>query len=499
MACPMRFSPHPCSHPPVPADTRDLQHAEMRSRRKRVTQTGSKATSHALHSLPEALLDFTLDETLDLFHVIGAAALRKPSIERPPLRRDKSVLAHLPNRREIPRIPVQDRVTIVREAIEILRDWPSAFWRVLENCEDRFSDPSASAPMLRDLGSVYKILVKVTREERNGRPLPLLSEALEEYRKRKSPGRPGATIRTTDPLASRLGRYVSVVSLSAENGLSYSLAKQIYRRTIAGLDQESYDAPDPVLVAEFTRRYKLLVGSQRQSVNQQDMCEILIGDRLRYRFADWHAPDLLPLDPSIQGFKKSVRYDLAVVNDLLSRLRQRVCRVAGVHGLIQIASHAFMARFATSGYGRAEVLRDLLAGRLPYYAAVLSPRYADFHLDPAEATAILQRRYMTVRTFEARFVSWTEAQTLFIAAFGPDIDFTRAKCGELRRTGVVTCLQHKDRRFLHREQLFAWADEHLAPPGRSVRLFLEESGLQVTEHVMYHSRPYNKGRVCMPV
>ena len=42
VACPMHFGPHLCSHPPSQADTRDLLRVEMGSRRKRVTQTGSK-------------------------------------------------------------------------------------------------------------------------------------------------------------------------------------------------------------------------------------------------------------------------------------------------------------------------------------------------------------------------------------------------------------------------------------------------------------------------
>jgi hypothetical protein len=45
VACPMRFGPHLCSHPPGQTDTRDLPRVEMGSRRKQVTQTGSEPLS----------------------------------------------------------------------------------------------------------------------------------------------------------------------------------------------------------------------------------------------------------------------------------------------------------------------------------------------------------------------------------------------------------------------------------------------------------------------
>lgn len=90
--------------------------------------------------------------------------------------------------------------------------------------------------------------------------------------------------------------------------------------------------------------------------------------------------------------KPGVRHDPEAVRDLLARLRRGVRAVERFDGLVRIGGHGVMSRLPSPGYGRAGLLRDMLAGRFPYYDAAAEPRYADFHVDPDEAAAFFRRK-----------------------------------------------------------------------------------------------------------
>ncbi len=84
MACPMRFGPHLCSHPPGRADPRDPLKVEMGSRRKRVTQTGSKRAARrpkpAKLAVNATLRTYVQDRLAGVVVAPGGAAVAGPAV-----------------------------------------------------------------------------------------------------------------------------------------------------------------------------------------------------------------------------------------------------------------------------------------------------------------------------------------------------------------------------------------------------------------------------------
>ena len=459
---------------------------------------GAAADARSIRPLPEQVLSFTLNEALDCCHVLGTVALAKLSRERPPARRDGSVRTHLLNRREIHQNPFLERLEILTAAAFVLADWPTNFWRMLDGLRGRLLDPKASDPMSRDFGAVYKALYALAIEGRSGRPLPLVWQALDSYRSRNYPSRSRVTIVSFDPTVSKLSKYLNVSSLSKDRGLSYGVATRIHRRVLERIKREMHDAPDKILVAEFKRRFEDLGERFKNSISQKQMRSLLVGEDVTLLYADWHTPDLLYLDPETQGLQFSIRYDKPRVLQLLARLRQNAQRVASCSRLMRVASLDFMVRLPPS-YGRPELLRDMLAGRLPYYSAVTEPKYADFHVDPVEAFAYLWKRHTLTKTLAAQFVTRREAEEMFAAAFGSNTQFPLSLSKELRRTGRVRWTLHGGKPLHNLGDLLGWADAHLAAPGQSIAAFLEDAGISVIGGVRHHNQPFQVNRIRAPI
>lgn len=447
-------------------------------------------------AFPAPFNDLALGELLDCLHLFGTIALARTTREAAkPRRRDGTVAPLLLKRREILKADAAERAELLAAAASLAQGWPDALWRALDEARGRLSDREHRDPMGRELGPIYNALLNPPLPGKDGRPLAFLWEAARAYRADRYGFRRKAKITSTDPVANRLARHLSTAQLAASHGVTPLYAQKIYRLVLAGLEPDLVAAPDRFLVAEFQRRFKAAFETLRTTLGSHAARASLLGEGTTMRLREWCAPDLLTVAPGTRGMSRGTRFDAQRVRSLLDRLRRNARMVESLDGLVRLSSRKVMQRLTSPTYSKAALLRDMLAGRFPYRAAVAEPKFADFHVDFDEAARFVDRNVAMLRILQAGWISRREVDDLLGAAFGADFEFTRAASRHVRQTAGVPWTKHNKVVLFQRRAVLAWVDEHVAPPGRSVGAALAVGSLAVTSETRrFNVKAYRSGR-----
>ena len=427
-------------------------------------------------ALPEPFRQLALGELLDCLHRLGSIALAKLSCHSSLRRRSGSLLPHLLTSREVPGLELAERRAILAAGTSILQDWPAGLWRTLDGLRGKFRDEQSSDPMAREFGTIHNALVAVPPRSADGRPVFAVWNAARAYKAERYAASLKTRITTTDPVARRLSNRLRAVDLAVEYGIGLAYARRVYRQVLTDVGPMTVEASEDDLSAEFRVRFGRLLGQAESSLGQADASAVLLGPGAKVNPKKLRAPDLLTPLPELRGVKFGVRYDRAQVLDLLGRLRQNARLVESLDGLVALSCPRALQRLAKQGYGIAGLLRDMLSGRLAYFTAVAQPRFVDFHVDLADAHAAVRETARLCQILSARFIAPRELNMLLGSAFGPGVTFTRSMSKELRATGQVPWCRDGSTVFFQLADLLAWADERLAPLGRTVRACLPWPG-----------------------
>jgi len=334
------------------------------------------------------------------------------------------------------------RVALARlqAAMEVIDGWPGSYVALIRGVEGRNAAADASTVTGAFATSIGRSLLNPALGIA-GLPLGVLRDAADRYwDDHHAARRRRRNLATADPTARRLRGVFGIKELAHAlgGGQGDELHRSVLRRVLAGLTDDDRVLGVEELAALVRGRTVALHRAAMASLSSEAVKDIVEGKTHAGTLNGWEHPLLIPADPALHGLRYTNRraYDPAVVDRALARLRTVARRVERPGGLERLVSGC-MGRRLRPWYTKADVLLDVLAGRLPVYAAVDAPRLGDLLVDAGDVLRLSTARVPADRPVHEGFERYDRANAALERRFGPEARMTLGEFRRLARGGLV--------------------------------------------------------------
>ncbi len=395
--------------------------------------TGASAVGWALE-LATPFTRISANDYMSYMEVIGTAATTsaKEDVRVEGLARRYALGA------KVKQPPLTAALARIEAAAVIMDDWPGALHALLKNLRER-GGATQSSDLAAALPTVAGRSLLRPRRGSNGLPLRLIYEAVDGYWRLHGPAECRKRNLTVENAAAlKMHSFLNATTLAAAVGSrrATGLHSRILRRVLDEVSPENLTLP-PGDTADLLLRH--CVGRHRAVVDTMTghaAVRILEGRSSNTTLSGWNHPNLVPVDPALQGLrlKHSALYSTASVHSALARMRAASRRPDEEHRLSALVSVAMKLAPLRPWYGKTALLLDLLDGTVPVFATVEDVRLDDLLVDLAALKTHIASRDPALRS---EYLALAKLNEFLLIKLGPGSSMGLEETRRLVRAGAV--------------------------------------------------------------
>lgn len=348
----------------------------------RTEVTGYISLAKAPDLIPVPFDTLNLNDLLAAMDLIGTAATTPAD--------EDEVVGHFHARYGAagPARRVKDIATRTEAAVRIMRNWPEAWYDVLDDLATR-SPPGASHLQDRAILAT-RIGRRCLAPDRglDGIPLPVIADATAAWLKeRHGFERRRRPTSARNSVALMIGRVMPAEAVAARLDVEPYLAdfRRIYQEALDAMVADGASGTPAELGDELLRRVRLRWEALDATVSSVTASEMIEGFAAEKGLKGWDHPDLIMPATGFEDLarKRKWSYRVANIEGILARLREVSTRIDDVAGLDHLTT-GVMRRTLTPHYDKTALLLDVLSGRVPTYRTVDEPRLRDLYASLTE-------------------------------------------------------------------------------------------------------------------
>lgn len=327
----------------------------------------------------------------------------------------------------------------VSAATEVLKDWPSTFFGLMNNARGRNpSPPESTAPREAFATDVGNALLFPPRGL-DGLPIRRMAKAVDEYC-RGVFGRAWRTRNfvTRQVTARRLFRRMTVEGLSqATEGTFYPAAvRRWLLDALDNLDEAELGLGNGALCEALTCRIVELRDRASEALSVRDVKYLLDGADHTRTLRPWSdACGLIP-DREISLLRGRPYYDKSRVDLVRFRLSEVAKPIEGNIGLTPFHPDGFRLLGLSKGLTKADLIRSVLIGSIAVYSSDDLPNLSTLFFD-LEARRRFQREKFEAERVASEYVSYYQLRRILAAEFGSEQIINTAGFREMHASGLV--------------------------------------------------------------
>lgn len=321
----------------------------------------------------------TANDFVSVLHLLGRAAATPAEHDRP---YSPGWLVY--RKGDIGSTPLSVELDRVSGAVEIMSDWPQAYWKLLDRIRGRNADGTGKDEVRRAFATEigYSLLYPIRGS--NGLPLaPIHNESQRYCVEQMGVKRTARNLSTHHPLALRLYSNMNLKSVAKLCGAhpARPLTRRCFVHALDSVTQAELHMDNIDLAALVGQRTKDIFDRCNNALFPSEARLVLEGSYLNERLAGWEADDLLPHSIELSTIVGMRVYDTKAVHIMLDRLDAVAIGRGEAGALSPLPTASKRAGILRTGYTKTDMLRDILSGALPVYATRARPRLGDLLID----------------------------------------------------------------------------------------------------------------------